>query len=191
MTIASVHALRRGLRDKVACGVATGTFVKLADTDSIELVSAAGFDFAVVDLEHSTLSGSDALTLVRHAHACGLPTLVRIPTVDSALVNRLLEAGATGLQLSMLARVDQTREFVACTRFAPCGRRSVSMANRAAGFGAVSVTDFLAREAADPPVLVGQIETADTDPVPELIAPLDVCFVGTTDLSVDLGPDGP
>ena len=44
----------------------------------------------------------------------------------------------------------------------------------------------------DPPVLVGQIETARTDPLPDLLAPLDVCFVGSTDLAVDLGlPEDP
>lgn len=187
----SVHELRRGLRDAVARGVAIGTFVKLADTDTIELVAAAGFDFAVVDLEHSGLGEQDAAALVRHAQLCGLPALVRVPTVDGAVINRLLEAGAAGVQLSMLTRVDQTRELIACTRFAPRGRRSVSLANRVAGFGAVPLADFLAREAADPPVLVGQIETAETEPVRELIAPLDACFVGTTDLSVDLGPDAP
>src|SRR5581483_7919663 len=44
-----------------------GTFVKLPSLDVIELCEAAGFDFVVVDLEHSTLTESDAITLVRHA----------------------------------------------------------------------------------------------------------------------------
>lgn len=188
---ATVHELRRTLRAAVAGGRAVGTFVKLADPDAIELAAAAGFDFAVVDLEHSTLADTDALALVRHAQVCGLPALVRVPAVDAPLVNRLLEAGAAGVQLSMLARLDQAHALAAATRFAPHGRRSVSMANRVAGFGATTVAEFLAREAADPPVLVGQIETVDTDPVAELIAGLDVCFVGTTDLGVDLGPDAP
>jgi 4-hydroxy-2-oxoheptanedioate aldolase len=186
-----VHVLRRRLRDVLAERVAVGTFVKLADPDVVELVAAAGFDFAVVDLEHSTLSPGAAAGLVRHAHACGLPALVRIPAVDGALVNRLLEAGAVGFQLSMLARTEQTSELVACTRFAPAGRRSVSLANRIAGFGRTPLAEFLAAEATDPPVLVGQIETVETDPVRRLVAPLDVCFVGTTDLGVDLGPDAP
>ncbi|MFF9803303.1 hypothetical protein ACF1G3_38720, partial [Streptomyces rochei] len=46
---------------------------------------------------------------------------------------------------------------------------------------------FLDTEQDDPPVLVGQIETAHTDPLPDLLAALDVCFVGSTDLAVDLG----
>lgn len=188
MTAGDVSLLRRRLRAALTTAEPTvGTFVKFASPDVIELAEAAGFAFVVVDLEHSTLTEQNAVDLVRHADACGLPALVRVPEVDAAAVNRLLEAGAAGIQLSMLTRVAQTRALVAATRFAPVGRRSVSLANRAARFGAVPLARFLRAEQDDPPVLVGQIETAWTDPLPDLIAALDVCFVGSTDLAVDLG----
>ena len=187
MTIGDVHLLRRRLRAALtAAEPAVGTFVKLASPDVVELAEAAGFAFVVVDLEHSALTEQNAVDLVRHAHACGLPALVRVPEVDAA-VNRLLEAGAAGIQLSMLTRVAQAEALVAATRFAPAGRRSVSLANRAARFGALPPAAFLRAERDDPPVLVGQIETARTDPLPDLLAPVDVCFVGSTDLAVDLG----
>ncbi|AMW14426.1 hypothetical protein A4E84_36000 [Streptomyces qaidamensis] len=188
MTAGDVHLLRRRLRAALTAEEpAVGTFVKLASPDVVELAAAAGFAFVVVDLEHSTLTERDAVDLVRHADVCGLPALVRVPEVDAAAVNRLLEAGAAGIQLSMLTRVAQADALVAATRFAPSGRRSVSLANRAARFGATPLAGFLRREQDDPPVLVGQIETASTDPLPDLLAALDVCFVGSTDLAVDLG----
>ncbi|MET8824546.1 aldolase/citrate lyase family protein [Streptomyces sp. NPDC004610] len=188
MTASDIHERRRGLRAALtAPGGAVGTFVKLATPDVVELAAAAGCAFVVVDLEHSTLTEQDAVALVRHADVCGLPALVRVPEVDAPAVNRLLEAGAAGIQLSMLTRTAQRDALVAATRFAPKGRRSVSLANRAARFGAVPLADFLRGERDDPPVLVGQIETARTDPLPDLVAPLDVCFVGSTDLAVDLG----
>jgi 4-hydroxy-2-oxoheptanedioate aldolase len=188
MTVGDVHPLRRRLRAALtAGGPAVGTFVKLASPDVVELAEAAGFAFVVVDLEHSALTEQNAVDLVRHAHVCGLPALVRVPEVDAAAVNRLLEAGAAGIQLSMLTRVAQAEALAAATRFAPAGHRSVSLANRAARFGALPLAAFLRAERDDPPVLVGQIETARTDPLPDLLAPLDVCFVGSTDLAVDLG----
>lgn len=191
MTAADVHLLRRRLRAALTAGrPAVGTFVKLASPDVVELAAEAGFGFVVVDLEHSTLTERNAVDLVRHAHVCGLPALVRVPEVDSAAINRLLEAGAAGIQLSMLTGLAQAEALVAATRFAPTGRRSVSLAHRAARFGAVPLAELLRAERDDPPVLVGQIETARTDPLPELVAALDVCFVGSTDLAVDLGlPD--
>ncbi|WP_324788985.1 aldolase/citrate lyase family protein [Streptomyces sp. H51] len=188
MTAGDVRPLRRRLRAALTAeSPAVGTFVKLATPDVVELAAAAGFAFVVVDLEHAALAERDAVDLVRHAAVCGLPALVRVPEVDAAAVNRLLEAGAAGIQLSMLTRVAQTEALVAATRFAPAGRRSVSLANRSAGFGALPLAGFLRAERDDPPVLVGQIETARTDPLPELVAALDVCFVGSTDLAVDLG----
>jgi 4-hydroxy-2-oxoheptanedioate aldolase len=188
MTVGDVHLLRRRLRAALTAGrPAVGTFVKLASPDVVELAAAAGFAFVVVDLEHSTLTEQSAVDLVRHADACGLPALVRVPEVDAAAVNRLLESGAAGIQLSMLTSVAQAEALVAATRFAPAGRRSVSLANRAARFGAVPLAGLLHGEQDEPPVLVGQIETARTDPLPDLVAALDVCFVGSTDLAVDLG----
>jgi 4-hydroxy-2-oxoheptanedioate aldolase len=188
MTAGDVHLLRRRLRAALTAGEpAVGTFVKLASPDVVELAEAAGFAFVVVDLEHSTLTEQNAVDLLRHADLCGLPALVRVPEVDAAAVNRLLEAGAAGIQLSMLTRVAQAEALVAATRFAPAGHRSVSLANRAARFGAAPLAGFLRREQDDPPVLVGQIETAHTDPLPDLLVAVDVCFVGSTDLAVDLG----
>lgn len=185
---------RARLRAALADGSrVTGTFVKLPAPDVVELCELAGFDFVVVDLEHSTLSEADAIGLVRHADRCGLPALVRIPAVDAPLICRLLENGAAGMQLSMLGEAAQTRALVRATRFAPGGARSVSMANRAAGFGRVrGIEDFLDAERADPPLLVGQIETPwwrDGDPWQPVIADLDVVFVGTTDLAVSMGAE--
>ncbi|MDQ1050926.1 hypothetical protein [Streptomyces sp. V4I2] len=83
--------------------------------------------------------------------------------------------------------MSQAEALVAATRFAPADRRSVSVANRAARVGAVPLASVLRAEQDDPPVLGGQIETAGTDSLPDLLAPLDVCFVGSTDLAADLG----
>ncbi|MGH8862060.1 MAG: HpcH/HpaI aldolase family protein, partial [Jatrophihabitantaceae bacterium] len=188
---ASMTEGRRRLRAALAAGRrVTGTFVKLASPDVLDVVHAAGFDCAVVDLEHSSLSESEALALVRYASALGLPALVRVPRVDAALVNRLLENGAAGIQLSMLRTVAQAGELRAATRYAPSGTRSLSLAHHAAGFGATGLAAYLQAEADDPPLLVGQIETAGTDDLADLLPGLDVCFIGTTDLSVDLGAPG-
>lgn len=183
------HLNRRRLRAALAADTVVGTFVKLPVPDLMGVTAAAGIDFVVVDLEHSTLSEGDALDLLRSAAAADLPALVRVPSVDAGLVNRLLEAGAAGIQLSMLSTRDQRDALIAATRFAPHGRRSISLANPAAAFGAVSAHELVRLDHQDPPVLVGQVETAQTDPLEELLAGLDVAFVGTTDLAVDLGAE--
>jgi 2-keto-3-deoxy-L-rhamnonate aldolase RhmA len=170
---------------------ARGVFVKLPSTEVMDMVAAAGYQFAVVDLEHSQLSEADARALVRRGRALALPTLVRIPELDRGAVNRLLEAGAAGIQLSTVRSVAQVRAGRAMTRYAPDGSRSISLAHPQAGYGAVSLADYLQAQRGDPPLLVAQIETAETDdPLAEIMAAgPDVAFAGTTDLAVDLALD--
>jgi 4-hydroxy-2-oxoheptanedioate aldolase len=168
-----------------------GLFVKLATTEVIDLLVAAGFDFAVVDLEHSQLSEGDARALIRHARALGFPALVRLPELDRGTVNRLLEAGATGIQLSMVRSAAEVRALRDATRYPPKGSRSISLTHLEAGYGAVSLEAYLRSAESRPPLVVAQIETAHTDdPLDEVLAAgADVALLGLTDLSVDLGLD--
>src|SRR3982751_1654746 len=124
----------------LSSGRRVGTFVKLPALESIELC-AAHLDFCVVDYEHSQLAEGDVLRLVRHAAALGSAAVVRIPEVDRGLVNRLLEAGAAGIQLSSVRRVDDVRALRDATRYAPEGTRSVSLAHPTAAYGAQPLRD--------------------------------------------------
>jgi len=172
-------------------GQVLGTFVKLAGLETIDLAARAGFDFVVVDLEHSQLSPDAVAGSVRHATAIDLPVLVRLPEVDAGAVNRLLEAGAAGIQVSSITTARQALALRRAMRYPPEGTRSVSVAQPSAGYGARSLAGYLEATAASPPLVVGQIETATTeDPLEQVLAHLDVAFVGTTDLSVDLGVPG-
>lgn len=165
-----------------------GTFVKLPALETVE-ICAASLDFCVVDLEHAQLTEGDALRLVRHAAALGFSAVVRIPEVDRGLVNRLVEAGAAGIQLSTVRRVAEVQALRDATRYAPHGTRSISLAHPAARYGATPLRDYLA--GVRPPLLVIQIETRETeDALADICsAGADVVFLGLTDLLVDCGLD--
>src|SRR5436190_11653808 len=120
-----------------------GLFVKLPSTEVIDMTMAAGFQFAVVDLEHSQLSEAQARTLVRHARALGLPALVRLPENDRGTVNRLLEAGAAGIQLSTVRSAAEVRELRSFMHYAPQGTRSISLTHPQAGYGRRPLGDYL------------------------------------------------
>lgn len=182
----SVRDARALLRRRIAGGEQlVGTFVKFASPDVIDM--CRGLDFVVIDTEHSTLSEQDAIALVRHSAAIGLPALVRVPRVEPAVINRLLEQGAVGIQLSMLRRASQNQALRDACTYAPGGTRSVSLSHPTGGFGQVALGDYLERERQDPPLLVGQIESATDDPIEQVVAGLDVAFIGTTDLAVACG----
>jgi 4-hydroxy-2-oxoheptanedioate aldolase len=167
-----------------------GTFVKLPALESVDLVRSLGFDLAVVDGEHSQLDEGAILSLLRHGAALDLPMLVRTSTRDAGSLNRMIEAGAAGIQLSTLRACAERDALVSATRYAPDGTRSVSLAHPAADYSGIPLTQYLERSK-EFPLLVGQIETASTiDPLPEIMRGLDAAFIGTTDLSVDLGRPG-
>jgi 4-hydroxy-2-oxoheptanedioate aldolase len=165
-----------------------GTFVKLPALETVD-ICAASLDFCVVDHEHSQLAEADVLRLVRHAAALRFPAVVRIPEVDRGLVNRLVEAGATGIQLSSVRRAADVRALREATRYAPDGTRSISLAHPAARYGGTPLREYLG--AVRPPLLVIQLETRDTDdPLADICeAGADVAFLGLTDLLVDCGLD--
>jgi 4-hydroxy-2-oxoheptanedioate aldolase len=168
-----------------------GLFVKLPTTEVVDLAAEAGFDFVVVDLEHSQLAEAEAFALIRHAFTRGFPALARIREAPRGLVNRLLEAGAAGIHLSSVQRAVEVRELRSAMRYAPDGVRSISLTHPAARYGATSLADYLRAQADRPPLLVAQIESEETaDPLDEILgAGPDVLFVGAMDLTVDVGLD--
>jgi 4-hydroxy-2-oxoheptanedioate aldolase len=182
----------RGLKERLQTGeTLVGTFVKLGGADAAEVVAGAGFDFAIVDREHSQLSDAEARAAVRAIRALGMPALVRVPAVDRGEINRLLEAGAAGIQLAAARSAAQANALAMATRYAPAGARSISLAHAQAGYGAWGLADYLAAsDGAHAPLAVIQLETATTDdPLAEILAAADVAFIGTTDLLVDTGLD--
>ncbi|MFV2087265.1 aldolase/citrate lyase family protein, partial [Micromonospora sp. LOL_021] len=147
MTRTGVHTGRAALRERLRRGRrVVGTFLKLPGTDAVELAAQAGLDFVVVDLEHSGLDERTAAGQLRHAALLGLPALVRLAAVDPAQVNRLLEAGAAGVQLSTVRARAQLAALQAAVRYAPAGRRSISLAHPAAGYGSAGLDAYLAAD---------------------------------------------
>lgn len=164
--------------------------MKIAGGEVIDLVALAGFDFAVLDLEHSQLSYAEARHSLAVARANGLDITVRIPTLDTGLANRLLEAGAAGIQLSTVRSATSARRFVQALRYGPGGSRSISLAQSSACYGAIPLTEYLDRYTSHP-LAIGQLETASfEDPINDIVGPLDIAFIGTLDLSVSVGTPG-
>jgi 4-hydroxy-2-oxoheptanedioate aldolase len=176
------------VRDRLGERQLRGAFVKLPALEVIEIL-AAELDFAVVDLEHSQLTEGDCLRLVRHAYALGFPAVVRIPSVDRGLINRVLEAGAVGIQLSTVRRASEVAAARSAAEYAPRGKRSISLSHPLARYGAVPLDEYV--RAQEAPLVVAQIETMTTDdPLDEILgAEPDVAFVGVTDITVDAGLD--
>jgi 2-keto-3-deoxy-L-rhamnonate aldolase RhmA len=183
-------SLAAQLRSKMDSRSALGTFVKLGRREVIEILALAGLDFAICDLEHSQITEAEAGHMIMAGQSCGLPIIVRIAEFDPGLINRLLEAGAAGIQLPQVQTRGQVAAFRAAGKYPPEGSRSVSLAQPAAGYGSQLLTEYLARSNREV-LLVGQLETREVEkPLAALLKGLDVAFIGSLDLTVDMGVPG-
>ena len=179
------------LRPALDAGPVVGTFLKLPRPEVVDVLAGCGFDFVVCDYEHAQMSERDAADVVRAGRTVGLPVVVRIPDLERGVVNRLLEAGAAGIQLARAegGTAGRLRDVM---RYPPEGSRSVSPGHPAGGYGSVPLTTFMPHSN-EQVLLVGQLETTAAAAEPgATVAGLDVAFIGPVDLRVSLGhPDDP
>lgn len=111
----------------------------------IEVLGLTGFDFVMLDTEHS---GNDVRALeglIRTAEHAGLVPLVRVadPACDTD-VRRALEAGAMGLFLPMVKSASDVRAAADAAFFPPKGHRGICPAVRAAGYSFRSFNEYAA-----------------------------------------------
>jgi 2-keto-3-deoxy-L-rhamnonate aldolase RhmA len=188
--LTTMATLAAQLRQKINTRTVVGTFVKLGRREVIEILALAGLDFAICDLEHSQISAEEAGHMIAAGHGCGLPIIVRVAEFDAGQINRLIEAGAAGIQLPQVHKREQVSSLRSACKYPPDGQRSLSLAQPAASYGAEPLTDYL-RRSNDEIILVGQLESNQLEqPLSALLKELDIAFIGSLDLTVDMGAPG-
>ncbi|MBI1171987.1 4-hydroxy-2-oxo-heptane-1,7-dioate aldolase [bacterium] len=164
-----------------------GIWVTLASPYAAEVVASAGFDWALVDLEHSPNDLTSILGQLQVFAGHGTTALVRPEWNDTVLVKRLLDIGAPGLLFPMVQSVAEAERAVAATRYPPRGVRGVSNSTRANQFG--RIPDYFARVEEETAVLL-QVETRAAVALASEIGAVDGCsgvFFGPADISADMG----
>ncbi len=178
------------LRAKLDAGPAFGTFVKLGRREVIEIIAGAGLDFAICDLEHSQISEQEAGMMILAGRACGLPVIVRVADFEAGSANRLLEAGVAAIQVPQIQTRAQAAACRNACKYPPEGTRSLSLAQPAARYGAEPLADYI-RRSNEEVLLIGQLESRELErPLDALLRELDVAFIGSLDLTIDMGVPG-
>lgn len=167
-----------------------GTWIMSASPLVAEAVGHAGFDFGVLDMEHSPLELGGAVQMLQALAASPMVPVLRVPVNEPVIVKRVLDAGAHTLLFPMVASADEARAAVAATRYPPAGVRGMAGMSRATRFG--TDADYLATAHQRVGVIV-QLESAAALRALEDIAAVpgvDALFVGPADLSADIGLPG-
>ncbi|MGW3434095.1 HpcH/HpaI aldolase family protein [Streptomyces melanosporofaciens] len=163
-----------------------GAWVKLPAPESVELLALAGFDFVVIDAEHSAIDTRMISTMIGLARGCGLVSFVRVAGTAPRDVQVPLDAGAAGLFVPQVDDAARAREAVRATRFPPLGGRGASTSGRAGRWGLETLGDYL-RTGNDEVRLVVQAESAGAlSSIAEIgaVSGVDAVFIGPTDLAV-------
>ncbi len=167
-----------------------GIWVSLASNFAAEVVAGAGFDWALIDMEHSPGELTQVLGQLQAFAPFPTTALVRPDWNDAIKVKRLLDMGARGLLFPMVQSVDEARAAVAAMRYPPRGVRGVSVSTRANGFG--RIPDYFSRVEAETATLV-QLETRAAIALADQIGAvegIDGVFFGPADIAADLGHMG-
>jgi 2-dehydro-3-deoxyglucarate aldolase len=169
-----------------------GLWLSLGSDSAAEALAHAGFDWLLIDMEHSPNDSVDVTGQLRAIAAAHLPTepVVRLPASEPWLVKRVLDAGARTLMFPNIETAEEAAHAVRLTQYPGAGSdglRGVAGAVRAAAYG--MRRDYVQNANAQIATIV-QIESARAvDNIEQIVATpgIDCLFIGPADLAASLG----
>lgn len=167
----------------------------LNSTNAVEALGDSGYDWILLDGEHSPLELADAIAQLRALAPSKAIPIVRLPDNDPILLKRFLDAGATTIMLPYVQNAEEAEAAVKAMHYPPFGQRGVALMHRASRY--TRTRDYL-KTASDSVSLIVQLETPEALENMESIASVkgvDAVFIGPSDLSATMGllgePDHP
>jgi 4-hydroxy-2-oxoheptanedioate aldolase len=167
-----------------------GLWSSLSSSYSVEVIAGAGFDWILLDCEHSPNDLENLLTQLQAAAPYASHPVVRVPWNDMVTIKRVLDIGAQSLLIPYVSTAEEAKAAVAHTRYPPAGVRGVAGTTRATRFGRIK--DYAKRAHEEICVLV-QVETQGAVDNIEAICAVDGVdgvFIGPADLHASLGYTG-
>jgi 4-hydroxy-2-oxoheptanedioate aldolase len=168
-----------------------GLWCALSSPYGIELLAGAGFDWLLIDTEHSPSDVIGVLSQLQAVAPYPVSAIVRPAWNDPILIKRYLDIGAQTLLLPYVQNADEARAAVRSMTYpgtrAGDGVRGVSVLTRASRFGRV---EHYARDCQQELCLLVQAETREAlANIPEIAAVegIDGVFIGPADLAADMG----
>lgn len=185
------NPVKRLYRDKQP---AFGTWLTLCPHPrAVKIMAAAGFDFLLLEMEHTDFTLREIGTLSMLARECGIAPIVRPPGVSKPHdLTRALDAGAQGLLLPAIETADQLAAIMTAVRYHPLGNRPMNLKGPHTDYAALPPDEIIAHLNSETLIVV-MIETRNAiDNLPQILEVdgIDAIMVGPDDLSQDLGIPG-
>ncbi len=167
-----------------------GTMVRFnRDPGIANMVANAGYDFMLIDMEHSVYSFETVADIIRVARGVNLAPIVRPPGRVPPILSRLMDAGAAGVMVPMTETGEQAREIRDACKYTPIGKRGVA--------GALGQNDYqrldapsMMRLSNEQSLIIAQVESqTGVENIDDIVSTdgIDGVIIGPHDLSNSLG----
>lgn len=167
-----------------------GSWIMMNSPMSVEVLSLAGFEWLVVDVEHTSIDLETTQALITTIQGKGIKALVRVSKNEEVIIKKVLDMGADGIIVPMVNSKEDAIQAVNFAKYPPFGQRGVGL-YRASGYG----TTFEAYKqwVEEELVIIAQIEHIDAvENIDEIInvEGIDGTIIGPYDLSGSMGYPG-
>lgn len=167
-----------------------GSWITIGHSSIIEIMATAGFDWLVIDLEHSSISISKTQELIATIKANGMIALVRVYDNDKVIIKRVMDAGADGIVVPQINSYKDAKKVINSVHYPPTGSRGVGLSRaQNYGLGFDSYKDWLKNNS----IIIAQIEHKEAvENIEEIISldSIDGIIIGPYDLSASYGIPG-
>lgn len=167
-----------------------GSWIMMGNTMSVEVMALAGFEWLVVDIEHTAMDMETTQTLIATIQAKGIKALVRVSKNEEVVIKKVLDMGADGIIVPMVCSQDDAKQAVAYAKYPPVGKRGVGLYRaQQFGMGFEAYKKWVDEEL----VIIAQIEHIDAvNAIDAILAVegIDGTIIGPYDLSGSMGYPG-
>jgi len=167
-----------------------GSWVTIGHPSVVDVMSGAGFEWLVIDMEHTSIDLTTAHNLIATIQANGLKALVRVSKNEEVIIKRILDMGADGIVVPMVKSKADALEAIDYAKYPPVGKRGVGLFRaQKYGLGFEDYKKWVNEEL----VIIAQIEHIEAvENIEEIITTdgIDGVIIGPYDLSGSMGYPG-
>jgi len=187
---------RNAVKEKLKKGeFAFGTMIKEeTELGIVDVLESTGFDYLVCDMEHARYDMVTIANILQYARKSEITGIVRIPELNYAYVAKALDMGAEGIWVPHVDTEEEAKQLVHYGKYPPEGKRGAAVPPfRLKEYQAAASPSEYFKRCNEDVLLIAQMESGQAISNVDKIAAvpgIDVCMMGTQDLSLDLGYPG-
>lgn len=171
-----------------------GIFADMASNYVVECLGRTGFDYVIIDNEHSPVEAETSAEMIRSAELAGITPFCRVREISRPAILKLLDVGAKGLIVPNVNSMEDIEKIVSYCKYKPIGNRGFCPSRKDGwgfdlGLSVPETMNYFNNEV----LLIPQCETVGALECIEEIAAtegIDGIFIGPFDLSISMGIPG-